>query len=287
MICQASREMRIKMSSQQVYWESRLSQRFDLTGAGYAALSQHYNRQMYQQRIVTLKKILSRVGFSSQGTKVLEVGCGTGFYTQYFARQEVSEYLGLDIASVSIAELSDAFPDFNFAQLDVSRQVNGIPVDFDMVLVADVLFHIVDEESFRTAVRNISSWVRAGGLVVLSDIFPESTVRTCQHCCHRGLEEYEELLSEFQLDILSIEPIFVLLQPPPRIPGVPVGWGIYQRLWQLGMRMVGSTPLDRILSKVLGWLDRELFLERYGKQAPNSKWMVAVKQKSNEDYVQA
>lgn len=71
------------------YWQERLQQHFDLTGAGHAGLGPRYNAWLYKARLEALERGLISSGRTLKGACVLEAGCGTGFYTEYCLRQEV------------------------------------------------------------------------------------------------------------------------------------------------------------------------------------------------------
>lgn len=51
----------------------------------------------------------------------------------------------------------------------------------------------------------------------------------------------------------------------------------YALFWRLGWRLARWYVVDRWLPPVLFWLDSRLFLPVWGSQAPNNKWMLALK----------
>lgn len=207
--------------SMRSYWEERLRRQFDLTGAGCIVLGPRYNACLYRARIEALERALKTTGYTLQGADVLEVGCGTGFYTEYCLRHQVSTYVGVDITSVSVETLRERYPNLRFIQADISaNEIPEIDTEFDVVLAADVLFHIVDDAAFEKAIRNLCRVLRPGGLLVVSDVFPASTVQVAPHVRLRSLDGYNRDLVENRARILHIEPIFALLQPPPYLPDV-------------------------------------------------------------------
>src|SRR5687767_7087464 len=104
------------------YWDERLSSHFDLTGVGHRSLGPYYNQYMYRVRLRTLEWALKASGYQFAGKRVLEVGCGTGFYTGLCQRQGVASYTGVDIAPVSVRNLSQRFPHFTFLRADIADQ---------------------------------------------------------------------------------------------------------------------------------------------------------------------
>lgn len=214
------------------YWEERLRQNFDLTGAGHAGLGRHYNAWLYKARLEALEKGLASIGRTLQGTCVLEAGCGTGFYTEYCRRQGVYTYVGVDITSVSVEILQERYPEFRFIRADITEQT--IEGEFDIVLAADVLFHIVDDAAFERAVQNLCSVLLPHGLLIISDVFPKCTTQVAPHVRLRSLDEYNRLLNENHIHLVLIEPIFAILQPPPFIPYAPWIWKGYALLGREG-----------------------------------------------------
>jgi SAM-dependent methyltransferase len=264
-------------SNPAAYWEARLGKHFDLTGVGYGVLGPHYNARMYQARLTALETAFSVTGRTMAQARLLEVGCGIGFYTEYALQQGVADYTGLDITSKSVLTLQERYPHFRFYQCDVSNACIQLDGEFDVVLAADVLFHIIDDDAFQAALRNIASWLKPNGLFVVSDVFPPQSLQTSLHVRNRSLEDYAACLHSSSVRPSHIEPIFALLQPPPLLPGSAGLWRIYSRLWRYSFRLARWSLIDRLLPGYLGWLDKRFFLPRYGLTAPNSKWMLAVK----------
>ncbi|MBU0510509.1 MAG: class I SAM-dependent methyltransferase [Chloroflexi bacterium] len=268
-----------KYDNPQFYWESRLSNNFDLTGVGYAVLGPNFNRFLYDARQQALTHALNATRTQIGKQSVLEIGCGTGFYTEIFSRYGVEKYLGLDITDISTTCLHERYPQYRFLQRDISSDNFDINQQFDFAFAADVLFHIVDENKFDHAIKNISSCLNNKGLFILSDVFPNRAVWTANHVNHRALNEYKEILEYYKLRVLHIEPIFSILHPPIRIPKTTFLWQFYSLLWQYGLTKISKwETFDLLVPRWLSLLDKQFFLPKMGQDAPNSKWLVAVKE---------
>ncbi len=262
----------------QAYWEERLSQHFDLIGAGYAALGPRYNARLYTARLEALEKGLTLIGQTLKDARVLEVGCGTGFYTGYCERQGVNEYVGLDITLVSINTLQERYPRFRFIQSDITAdKIPDLGSEFDIVLAADVLFHIPQDDAFEKAVRNIISQLKVGGLLIVSDVFPANSIQLANYLRIRSLNDYCRLLEKYQTRLSHIEPIFAILQPPPLLPNVNLLWKGYAWIWRYAWRLARWGVMDSLLPSILAWFDKRLFLPKWGETAPNNKWLFAIK----------
>ncbi len=258
------------------YWEQRLQNRFDLTGVGHAGLGPYYNALLYERRKEKLFTACSKTGLSLPGSSVFEVGCGTGFYTQLFSQNQVQKYVGLDITSISIDSLKMRFPDFQFICADISAfDTSAERSSFDVVFAADVLFHIVDERKFEQAIQNMSDLLRVGGVLIISDIFPRKTVQIAPHVRLRSMQRYQDLLLRCSLDVICVEPIFVLLHPSPPIDNNALQKAM-QMFWRIAFRYSRSVIVDRGLSGFLAWVDRYL-LPNYSHVLPNTHWLFAQK----------
>lgn len=266
--------------SMRSFWEKRLRQHFDLTGAGHAGLGPRYNAQLYKARLQALERGLINNGRTLKGARVLEVGCGTGFYTEYCLRQEVRTYVGVDITSISVETLGKQYPNFRFIQADITEEIaETVGGDYDVVLAADVLFHIVNDNAFERAIQNLCFALSSDGLLIIADVFPACTTQVAPHVRLRSLDEFTCLLNENHTRIVHIEPIFAILQPPPFIPCTSWSWKGYASLWRAVQRLqlTRLRVVDRLLPPTLGWLDKWLFCPLLGHQAPNNKWLLAIK----------
>lgn len=262
------------------YWEQRLSQDFDLSGVGHKGLSLNYNIQLYNRRLEVLKSILSQAKIDISQSRVLEIGCGNGFYTQFFTQHQVREYVGIDITSISIDNLQQQFPDHRFVCADISElDVSHMEGKFDIVFAADVRFHIVDDEKFKAAIRNVACVLRSGGLLIISDILPQETTQTALHVRLRSKSEYSRLFQENSLTTRYIEPIFVISHPSPTY-GQHLLWNVITVFWKLLLRVNFKrlSIADSIICRSLLWLDRKFLCPKYGQKTPNSKYTFAYKQ---------
>lgn len=258
------------------YWQQRLEERFDLRGVGFGTLGPRFNAALYRARARSLQRALASTGGTLAGLDVCEIGCGTGFYAEQCRDHGASSYTGVDIAAVSVERLRARFPAYTFVKADITAPEAAVRGTFDLVLMADMLFHIVDDARFRIALRNAAAMVRPGGRLILSDVLGERSFRAAEHVWHRSEREYATLLSASGLRLDHREPIFAVLHPPSLMPGTSLAWRAYTRLWRHGLlRLAGLDAFDRTAPTLLAWLDEHLFLRHAGPRLPNTSWLVA------------
>lgn len=193
----------------QEYWERTLSEQFDLRGTGEPGLSLEYNRACYALRRDVLDRALADAGLDPRGRRVLDVGCGTGFWTAYYTGRG-ADYTGLDIAPTSVAKLQAAYPAARFVHADVSEaELEG---QWDLVNVFDVLYHVTDEAKWEAALGRLARAVAPGGALVVTDAFA-ATTRSAEHNVMRPLARYREVLdrSGVRFAYAPLRPTHVLL----------------------------------------------------------------------------
>lgn len=191
----------------QEFWEQRLSEQFDLRGTGETGLSLAYNRACYALRAEVLGEVLRRAGVSPSGRRVLDVGCGTGYWTDWYVSRG-AHYTGLDIAAVSVERLVARYPEQRFARADVADGVPGGP--FDIINVFDVLYHVTDDARWEAALRHLAGALVPGGVLVVTDAFSDFGA-IAEHNVMRPLARYLEVLGSAGLVREQLTPTSVLL----------------------------------------------------------------------------
>jgi SAM-dependent methyltransferase len=192
------------------FWDRRLSQHFDLRGTGETGLSLAYNRACYALRERVLTRALAETGFEPAGHAVLDVGCGTGFFTAYYLGRG-ARVTGVDIAPTSIERLRARHPEAQFILSDVSDV--ALERSYDLVNAFDVLYHITDDERWERAMRHLAAAVAPGGLLLVTDTFAELGSAEA-HNRMRPLPRYRALLEAEHFEVLGVEPTHVLLNRP-------------------------------------------------------------------------
>ncbi len=189
------------------FWDQRLKDQFDLRGTGETGLSVAYNEACYRLRREVLDRALHAAGADPSGRRVLDVGCGTGFFTAYYLERG-AHVTGLDIAPTSIERLRARHPQATFILGDVSET----PVEgtFAIVNAFDVLYHITDDARWESAVRNLAKAVEQGGVLLLTDLFTEFK-RLESHNVARTLDRYERVFNEEGLRVAGLYETHVLL----------------------------------------------------------------------------
>ncbi len=161
----------------QNYWDNLLNQNFSLKGVGWPNWPETFNEIVYKKYLKGFLKVVNdlevKYNFKIDNSKnVLEVGPGTGFYTNILKNLGVEKLLGIDISQISIDGLKKIFKNFEFQRLSIYEDLEFFEKNkekFDLGCVIDVLLHIVDDIKHKQAIKNICKMVKSGGYIITGD----------------------------------------------------------------------------------------------------------------------
>lgn len=226
------------------FWEERLRSQFDLRGTGETTMSLAYNRACYRLRGEVLEGALRAAHVDPKGRAVLDVGCGTGFFTEFYLARG-ARVTGVDITPTSVARLAERFPEARFVQADVSDV--ALPDRYAIVNAFDVLYHITDDARWERAMAHLAAAVEPGGVVLVTDAFHEMGA-LAEHNRMRSLEHYRAVLARSGVRIEALRPTHVLLNRPlgafrflNRAPGLL--YQVDRALLGLGVRLPNTNQI--------------------------------------------
>jgi len=113
--------------------------------------------------------------------KVLDMGCGKGGDLNKWAKAHISEYVGLDIASISIEQARERYETFRSPRFDATFAACDcygssitsaldpakLSTPFDVVSMQFCMHYAFEtEERARCMLDNVSRWLRPGGVFV-------------------------------------------------------------------------------------------------------------------------
>ncbi len=115
-------------------------------------------------------------------TRVLEVACGPGLHTRYFAAQNIKT-IGLDLNPAMLA-YAKAQPggtdrDVSWLQADMRDFTLETPVDLACCLM-DSLSHLLTLDDLLIHLNTVSTFVRTNGLYILEQSHPRDAFATSQ-----------------------------------------------------------------------------------------------------------
>jgi cyclopropane fatty-acyl-phospholipid synthase-like methyltransferase len=132
-------------------------------------------------------------------TRILDAGCGTGWFTRRAAKLGFAEIDAVDFSTTAaeIAQRNAPTSRVRVAELDAITSTQP----YDVVMCIDVLFHVVDEAAWARSVHNLAALAGRDGALVIQDSFDApGNPQPASHVCFRLLPAYQRELSEWQLE---------------------------------------------------------------------------------------
>lgn len=148
-----------------------MSRRIDIVGSFYAQFDEDSRVDITRQGQLEYRTTMAYIHrHAPSGSKILEVGAGTGRYSIALAR-EGYEVTALELLEHNLAVLNQngaGIPNLRAHQgdaLDLSRFADGT---FDMTLVLGPMYHLYDPAEVRTAIREAIRVTRPGGVLIFA-----------------------------------------------------------------------------------------------------------------------
>lgn len=155
----------------QKYWHDRFSKYGNtLTASGDEGLSEEENRCTYEQAANIITTIMYQENIEFEQIDALEIGCGTGFYTQLLYDLKVKNYVGIDITDVLFPQLKRKFSNYHFINQDITTKDFMLTQSFNLIIIIDVIEHIVNETKLAFALKNIQRYLKPDGILLISPI---------------------------------------------------------------------------------------------------------------------
>jgi len=245
------------------FWERLLSSREGLTGVGHGGYGPRYNRHLYRAKERAVRRALERNAIDLRGKRVLDVGCGVGYFTNVTRQLGRGTYTGFDITTTAGEHVRAIDPDASFETVDIASPLApeiAALGRFDVVLLLDVAYHIVDRQKFAQAVANVWSFVEPGGHLLLVDTFskrelvPRTSPGSVPHVVFHSRSDYDRLLlSRDDAHLVDLVPMYFLFNRPivgDRFPWNRdrVSWHLRHRLFEARAVLGAMTALERVLA---------------------------------------
>jgi 2-polyprenyl-3-methyl-5-hydroxy-6-metoxy-1,4-benzoquinol methylase len=135
----------------------------------------HTDEELYARTLRALKRgrfpgdfsVKLRMCASTSGEKVLDIGCGTGWFAAAVAVQYEAEVLGIDASEYAINEARKRYGDINHLDFQVcDALLIQYEQAFDKISCLDVLEHFSYEDA-QSLLKKIHTALREGGSLVL------------------------------------------------------------------------------------------------------------------------
>ena len=173
--------------------------------------------------------LINDLNLAANGGRILDVGSGSGRWVRFFLeRFTPRELVGIDYTQASVELLrqwhpSGPSPRIRFELADITdpaldRGAIAGGEAFDLVNIANVLFHVPEHDKFMHALRNLAALVSAAGRIVTTEYLPRSTVRT-NWMLVRSRYDFEAALGAAGLCIVDIRATTFFANDPMGLDG--------------------------------------------------------------------
>lgn len=199
------------------FWEERILRQDRYSSIGVRSLPETVNRCRKEALFPVIQEALGEQDLDLRGARVLDAACGTGVYAELYASLG-ADVVGVDLSRAALEACHRWGVPGGFAVADLS----ALPFpdgSFELTHAFSVLYHIVDERAWRTALAELARVTRRGGHLVMRIEWVEKGSRRADHVSHRARAEYLRVLEaeeSFELravhpfrDLMGLRPLFV------------------------------------------------------------------------------
>ena len=192
-------------------------------------------------------RLIADAGIRVDGGRVLDVGSGSGRWIRFFlVRYRPSRLLGIDYcrSSVDLLETWHAADErVSFRRADITAPDLELDGPFDLVNVANVLFHIPEPDLFTCALNNLASLVAPDGRIVTTEYLPRGSLRT-EWMMVRSRYEFKAAVEAAGLTIADVRAFGFFANDPVGLDGPDAAGRIHFHRVRSGMQQVLESKLD-------------------------------------------
>ncbi len=239
------------------YWQQRITGAIEIDQVGHRSLGTRYNYWIYRRRLEALTAWAERQFGANPIAGVLEFGCGSGFYIDFWQQRTAQAIVGVDISADSRRLLEQRYPQHRFLQGDIGSPDLVLDGQFEVVTIFDVLYHIVDDQAAATALQNAAKRLTTNGTLLVFDQLLAQDTQITRHVKFRSRASFQAMLDAAGLEITDEVPLFLFLEPPltsSRIANLIIS-GIY---YLSGMVFRAIPPIGNLFGRMLHALDGKL-----------------------------
>lgn len=135
--------------------------------------SKELQRIDYQIVLAVLDRAILSLGGETKRVRVLDVGCGLGYFTSHIQKAfPTADVSGCDISTTAIEKAKAHAPQCSFFPVDLKARASLPNRSYDVLVSLHVLCYFTDEE-IRDVVQNLHRLLEAGGFVLIGHHLPE------------------------------------------------------------------------------------------------------------------
>lgn len=196
----ATRDFRIN-------WEKDLQGYFNPWGTGRTGFSNAYNSWLFKRMRRCIEAIFR--GCSLEGKRVLQVGCGNGYFVRCFLGKG-AEVCGIDVSGIGIQAVENKFAG-KFSVMDITNMEFAMPEKFDIVNLWDGACRL-DGLKFEDCLSNAASVCKPGGiLLICCRAGAERDTGGGEPVKFRSVETHDRILTRYGFSLGKMVPLYNFL----------------------------------------------------------------------------
>jgi SAM-dependent methyltransferase len=204
----------------EVAWKSHASRADSVADLSYS--SEVEDALLYP----AYRQLLDDHSREPDGGSILDVGCGSGRWVGFFLQHyHPSKFVGIDFAEASIgllrqwreSQASDGRV-IEFRHGNIADPTLDLGEKFDLINIANVLFHIPEPELFASALVNLRKHLAPGGAIMTTEYLPRQTMRT-NWMLVRSRYEFQRAVEEAGLRIAAVRATCFFANDPMGLDG--------------------------------------------------------------------
>ncbi len=199
----------------QQYWNNLVGAKMRLQEVGWPQWTEAFNKARYD---FVAKQTVQQLQLPAAPKKILEIGCGIGFWTNIITQlYPNATYTGVDISHHAIANLQQQYAqqvNISFQLLDITTANALLQNEYDVVICMEVLLHITDTNGWQQAVANICKSLQPNGIFFMSEPFllqSNKSIAPANNNTVRRWSDYETIFKTYQLQVKKQLPRTFLL----------------------------------------------------------------------------
>jgi 2-polyprenyl-3-methyl-5-hydroxy-6-metoxy-1,4-benzoquinol methylase len=155
---------------------------------GYWPTGERVDPEVADDNFINHFKVYKFIAQIARGRRVLDIGCGTGYGTDYL-RQMGAQAVGIDIAKTAVSYAQRQYPEVRFAMMD-AQKLEFPAASFDLVVSTENFEHLHDQAGHIREVRRV---LARGGIAFIATPNPEMFLDAPHNPYHTHEAAFAEL----------------------------------------------------------------------------------------------
>jgi len=171
------------------------------------------------------EKLIADLSLRASGGRVLDVGSGSGRWIRFFLeRFKPARLVGTDFTQASVDLLMRWHAPMiaenlaAFLTADITAENLNLGETFDLINIANVLFHIPEPDRFARALINLAAHLAEGGRVITTEYLPRTSMRT-EWMLVRSRYDFERAVDAAGMKIVDIRACSFFSNDPMGVDG--------------------------------------------------------------------